>query len=127
MEMIKKISLLYNVRIEDLLEQENLTDLNRTKETAAKDFIPEKKYIAYFIVVAFLAISCMFPLFGIFTCLLTFYLSRKLNLKSLIIIIFTLIALFFSIWNTWNFINVNFIHYGAATIDVVAALCKFCL
>ena len=63
LEMIKKISLLYNVRIEDLLEQENLTDLNRTKETAAKDFIPEKKYIAYFIVVAFLAISCMFSFF----------------------------------------------------------------
>ena len=118
--MIRKISKLYNIKMDTLLDEEE-----ETNDSPQKEFSNERKYIGYFIIVAFLAIACTFPVFGIAACLFAFYLAFKLNLsKSTILIIFFIIAMIFSIWNTWNFLNANFIQNGTATIDKVAVLEK---
>ena len=124
-EMIGKISRLYNVKLEKLLNEEDPADQPQKEISIENKYPVERKYIGYFIVVAFLAIACMFPIFGIAACLFAFYLCLKFKMgKSAILIIFFIIALIFSVWNTWNFINVNFIQNGSATIDMVAELKK---
>ena len=123
LEMAKRIAKLYNVKLEKLLgEEEILNEIDvQTKQTNEEN--SEKIFLIYIIVAVLLSISCMFPIFGIIICLFTYYLCYKHNInKSYIVIAFTIFALILSIWNTWNFINVNFLKHGTATIEVAAVL-----
>ena len=122
LEMLKKIAKLYHVRLEVLIGEEQTSDISvRGDDMAEKEESVEKKYLSYFIVVAFLSISCIFPILGIFACILTVYTAWKLNLKSPVILVFAVIALLFSLWNSWIFINVNFLHTGTAVIETVGS------
>lgn len=120
LKMAKKISKLYNVKLEKLLGEE---EIKSTEEVYS-----ERKLLLYVVFSSMLCISCMFPVFGILMCLFTYYLAYRYHIhKSFIIIAFTIIALIVSLWNTWGFINVTFLKQGTATIEVVAALHRFYL
>lgn len=116
LEMLQKISLLYNIKLEKLLEEDTVDT-----SSSSKDVPVEKKYLSYFVIIAFLSISCMFPILGIITGIFTFYISHNLNIKSILLTFFTVLTLIISIWNSWSFINANFVQNGTATVDQVAA------
>lgn len=130
LEMAKKIAKLYDVKLEKLLGEEEVSADNENKVDTkpTQEVYSDKRLLLYIIVVGILCISCMLPVFGIIICMFMYYLCYKHNInKSFIVIVFTIIALIFSIWNTWNFINVNFLKHGTATIEVAAVLHDFYL
>ena len=122
-ENLKELSRLYNVSLEELLNEhllEEETSLNSISNNEIIDKSQSSKInVQTILILSILIMGCFLNVFGvIISCYILYYLKREKN-HSIVIYKCCIIALCISAWNTWSFINTFFLGHGTATFEKV--------
>lgn len=123
------ISNLYNISLDSLLKGENIL----TQDNCAEHSSPETtdwrlKVLPEELAIAGTAVAtCFIPVLGLilFLFLIGYCIIKKMHLSGLFKLIL-LICLLINLSNTYVYLNVEFFHFGEATIEKVASLLLNC-